>query len=74
MPIPTPTRPRLTRGAALVASGLLVFGTAACSDEDGDGSSTDEEVEQIEDTVEDGVDEVEQQVDEGAEEGDEGEG
>lgn len=61
-------------GLAILFALMVTFGAAACSDEDGDGETTDEETEQIEDTVDDGADEVEQQIDEGAEEGDDGEG
>lgn len=59
---------------ALLFALMATFGAAACSDEDGDGETTDEETEQIEDGVNDAGDEIEQQIDEGAEEGDEGEG
>ncbi len=52
-------------GLVLVGS---AFGAAACSDEDGDGNTVDEEVDEIEDDVRDGVDEIEDQVDEGTEE------
>ncbi|MCI3948443.1 MAG: hypothetical protein K0R11_377 [Acidimicrobiales bacterium] len=49
-------------------AGLLLLGAPACSDEDGDGNSADEEGEELEDRARDAGDEVEQQVDEGAEE------
>ncbi len=49
-------------------AGVLLLGAAACSDEDGDGNSADEESEQLEDRARDARDEVEQQGDEGAEE------
>lgn len=51
----------LRRATALAFSGILVFGGVACSDEDGDGATTDEE-----------LDDVEQQVDEEIEGQDEG--
>ena len=53
-------------------AGLLLVGAAACSDEDGDGNSADEETEELEDRTRDAGDEVQDQVDEGAEEGQEG--
>ncbi len=56
--------------AALLFVGAGV-GAAACSDEDGDGNTADEELDQIEDKTRDGADELEQQIDEGAEEGNE---
>ena len=74
--------PTLTKRIAAATMALgLVFGAAACSDDDDEGI-IDDGVEQdiedgaddVEEGVEDGVDEAEQQVDEGAEEGDEGEG
>ena len=45
--------------AALLGLGSI-FGVVACSDEDGDGGESDEEIQDIED----GVDEVEEEVDE----------
>ncbi len=59
---------------ALLFALIVVFGATACSDEDGDGETTDEEQQQIEDGVDKAGDEIEQQIDEGAEEGTEGEG
>ncbi len=53
-------------------AGLLLLGAPACSDEDGDGNSADEETEELEDRARDAGDEVQVQVDEGAEEGQEG--
>ncbi len=64
----------LRRVLGIIFAATLVFGAAACSDEDGDGATTDEETDQITDDVDDGTDEIQQQVDEGAEEGSEGEG
>lgn len=50
-------------GAATVAL-LFGFGSlAACSDEDGDGGTTDEEIQEGEDTVDSIGDEVEEEVD-----------
>ena len=45
--------------AGVVAAGALLL-APACSDEDGDGATTDEEIED----VQDGADEVQDQVDE----------
>lgn len=52
---------RRTAAAVALLLGLgSITGVAACSDEDGDGGETDEEIQDIED----GVDEVEEEVDE----------
>jgi hypothetical protein len=57
--------PRL---AALGAAGLLALGSitgvAACSDEDGDGGESDEEIQDIEEGVDEVTDDVEDEVDE----------
>lgn len=58
--------PRKLTAASFVA--LLALGGAACSDEDGDGARTDEEIGELEDTGEDVGNELEQEVDEGQEE------
>ncbi|CAN5732384.1 hypothetical protein BH20ACT2_BH20ACT2_15220 [soil metagenome] len=55
--------------AALVAGLLLVGGVSACSDEDGDGATTDEEIQDLEDTGEDVGNELEEEID-GQDEGD----
>lgn len=47
--------------AGLAAGSLLL--APACSDEDGDGGTTDEEVQDLEDTGEDLGNEIEQEVD-----------
>ena len=60
--------------AAGGVAGLLLLGAPACSDEDGDGNSADEETEELEDRARDAGDEAEQQVEEGTEEGEEGSG
>jgi hypothetical protein len=39
------------RATALAFSGLLLLGGVACSDEDGDGATTDEEIQDVEDEV-----------------------
>jgi hypothetical protein len=55
-------RTRAALLAALLGLGSLV-GVAACSDEDGDGGTTDEEIQDGEDTVDSLEDEVEEEVD-----------
>ena len=59
--------------SALAAGGLFALG--ACSDDDGDGAVTDEEVDQVdegaedlEEEVDEGADEVEEEIEEGEEE------
>lgn len=54
--------------AATFTAALLVGGLTACSDEDGDGARTDEEIGELEDTGSDIGNELEQEVDEGQEE------
>ena len=49
--------------AALLGLGS-VTGIAACSDEDGDGGETDEEIKDIEEGVDEGVDDAKEEVDE----------
>ena len=56
-----------SRLVTTATAGLFALGSiagAACSDEDGDGGETDEEIQDVEDTVEEGVDDVEEEVDE----------
>ena len=57
--------PRL---AALGAAGLLALGSitglSACSDEDGDGGETDEEIQDVEEGVDEVSDDVQEEVDE----------
>ena len=65
----TPTK----KMTAAAFAALLALGGTACNDEDNDGSTVDEETEQLEENVEQGADEAEQQVEEGAEEPKEGE-
>ena len=55
-------------------AGVLLLGAPACSDEDGDGNTADEETQEVEDRARDAGDEVEEQLDEGAEETQEGSG
>jgi hypothetical protein len=56
----------------IVATGFaaaLAFGSlAACSDEDGDGATTDEEIQDVEEGVDDAGNQVEEEV-EGQDEG-----
>jgi hypothetical protein len=56
-----------TRIAALTATSLLglasITGLSACSDEDGDGGTTDEEIQDGKDTVTSVGDEVQEEVD-----------
>lgn len=54
--------------AAGMVGALALGGVTACSDEDGDGAVTDEEVGEIDDGAEDAGDELEQEIDEGNEE------
>lgn len=54
--------------AATFSAALLFGGLTACSDEDGDGARTDEEIGELEDTGEDVGNEIEQEIDEGQEE------
>jgi hypothetical protein len=57
--------PMIRRAAVLSLSALLALGgVAACGDdEDGDGGTTDEEIQEGEDTVDNVGDEVEEEVD-----------
>jgi hypothetical protein len=58
-----PLRRRPLAGVALAAA--LVLGPVACSDEDGDGATTDEEVDRMEEEGGDVRDRVEEEVDRG---------
>ena len=58
--------------AALFAASLLLV-PAACSDEDGDGATTDEEVDELDEGSEDVGNELEEEVDQGSDEVDDGE-
>ena len=58
-----PSRYITAAAAGLFALGSIA-GVAACSDEDGDGGETDEEIQDVEDGVEEGVDDVQEEVDE----------
>ena len=59
-------RTRSSFGAVAVAAAALLM--VGCSDEDGNGSGLNEEVETVESVARDAGNEVEQQVDEGTEE------
>jgi hypothetical protein len=52
--------------AALAATSFLTF--TACSDEDGDGAETDEEVDELDEQLEDTGDQLDEEIDEGGEE------
>jgi hypothetical protein len=58
------------RIAALAAVAILGLGGAACSDEDGDGATTDEEQRELEETGEDIGDRIDQELEEGEKERD----
>jgi hypothetical protein len=48
----------------------LALGGAACSDEDGDGATTDEEVGELDERVDEGADQLQEEVEQGDEEAD----
>ena len=56
---------------AATFAAALVLGGAACSDEDGDGATTDEEVGELDQNIDEGADELEQEVEEGEAESEE---
>ena len=58
----TSTRVRSTALAVLLGLGAL-GGAAACTDEDGDGGTTDEEIQEGKDTATSVGDEIEEEVD-----------
>ncbi len=59
----------LTRTFAVgVLTAGVVLGGVACSDEDGDGATTDEEVGELDEEVDEGADKLEQEVDAGQDE------
>ena len=71
--ITPPSRLRAIGVAALLGAGSLL-GVAACSDEDGDGGTTDEEIQDGKETVDSIGDEVDEEIDaqdEGSNEDDE---
>lgn len=54
---------RTTRAFAIAAATGALLLAPACSDEDGDGGTTDEEIQDVEDGAEDVGDRVEEEVD-----------
>lgn len=54
---------RTTALIAGVALGIGSLSGAACSDEDGDGGTTDEEIDDVESTVDSIEDEVQEEID-----------
>jgi hypothetical protein len=55
---------QIRRFLALGTATLLsVGGLASCSDEDGDGGTTDEEIEDVEDTADSVEEEIQEEVD-----------
>ena len=56
---------KMKRGGRLALAGVAVlsFALAGCSDEDGDGATTDEEIQDVEDGVGNAGDEVEEEID-----------
>ena len=68
------TRNRYARTAVAALALLSVPFTAACADEDGDGATTDEEIQDVRDETKDAEKEVEEEVEgqnEGSNENDE---
>jgi hypothetical protein len=63
------TRTQMSRAAFALLAVLAVPFAGACADEDGDGATTDEEIQDVRDETEDVGDEVEEEVD-GQTEGD----
>jgi gas vesicle protein len=61
----------LRRVGAAAAVATLLFAPTACSDEDGDGAKSDEEVDQVDEQMEDTGDQIEEEIDEGDKEVDE---
>ena len=62
---------RPPRICALAAVAVLGLTGAACSDEDGDGATTDEEIERIDEGLEDAGEELDEELDEGRNEAEE---
>jgi hypothetical protein len=62
-------RTRISRAAFALLAVLAVPFAGACSDEDGDGATTDEEIQDLREETEDLGDEVEEEID-GQDEGD----
>lgn len=56
--------PRIARSiAGGVLAGTLFLVAPACSDEDGDGATTDEELEDVENRVDDAGEEIQEEID-----------
>ncbi len=66
------TSPPMRTATGKLTAGLfaatLALGLGACSDEDNDGATTDEEVNQVDDAVDSGASEVQEEVDQGQQE------
>lgn len=62
------TRTRTARAALAAVALLAVPFAGACSDEDGDGATTDEEIQDVRDETQDAEEEIEEEV-EGQDEG-----
>lgn len=57
---------RFRRSSTAVGlAAALVLAAGACSDEDGDGATTDEEIGEISETIEDGGDQLEEELEQG---------
>lgn len=54
---------RRMRTALAVLAALAMPFTAACADEDGDGATTDEEIEDLQDGADEVEDEVQEEID-----------
>ena len=56
---------KMKRGGRVALAGIaaLSFAFAGCSDEDGDGATTDEEMQDVEDGVDEAGDQVEEEID-----------
>ena len=65
---------KLRRAATIALAATLVFAPAACGDdEDGDGATTDEEVDEVDEGAEDVGEDVGEEIEEGENEVDDGE-
>ena len=55
----------MKRGGRMALAGVAVLSLAfaGCSDEDGDGATTDEEIQDVEDGVDEAGDQVEEELD-----------
>jgi len=57
------TRTRIAAATAAGLFGLASLGLSACSDEDGDGGTTDEEIQDGRDTADSIGDEIQEEID-----------